>query len=82
MWLPEDQVLLLDNCAKAIGLSRGAFMQVYVDHHVDELTNFTTGWLAANRYYQDTLKTTKQLENASQAIKNLGGGKTIVMKGH
>ena len=79
--LPEDQVLLIDNCARAIGLSRSSFMQIYVDNRVEDLGAFTTGWLAGNKYYQDTLANNKALENASQVVQNLTGKKLTVVKG-
>ena len=79
--LPEDQVLLIDSCARAIGLSRSSFMQIYFDNRAEDLGAFTTGWLAGNKYYQDTLNTNKSLENASKVVQNLTSTKITVIKG-
>jgi len=49
--LPKDIVEMLDNCSKAIGMSRSAFLQVYFDGYNEQVVNFTRGWLRALLYY-------------------------------
>ncbi len=71
--LPEDQWLLLDGCAKAIGFSRSTFLHVFLDNYTEHVISFTTGWLAANEHYRNKLSEAKSLKQAAKIIKTLGG---------
>jgi len=61
--LPTDVVELIDNCAKAIGMSRSAFLQVYFDGYNEQVVNFTEGWLKALLYYKKKEENAKELES-------------------
>jgi len=49
--IPEDQVKMLDECAKALGMSRSTFIQVYLDTFAERVIDFAEGWLAGIGYY-------------------------------
>lgn len=58
--LPKDHVEMIDNCARAIGMSRSAFLQIYFDTYAEQVINFTEGWLAnIGYYYQKQLRENK-----------------------
>jgi len=61
--LPSDIVELIDNCAKAIGMSRSAFLQVYFDGYNEQVANFTEGWLKALLYYKKREENAKEMGN-------------------
>lgn len=61
--IPKDQVAMVDNCAKAMGMSRSAFLQVYFDTYAEQVISFTEGWLAGIGFYYDKMvKSEKQLK--------------------
>ena len=62
--IPKDQVALIDNCAKAMGMSRSGFLQVYLDTYAEQVISFTEGWLAGIGYYYE-----KQMEKEKQKKK-------------
>jgi hypothetical protein len=63
--LPSDIVELIDNCARSIGMSRSAFLQVYFDGYNEQVVNFTEGWLKALLYYKKREENAKELEGVS-----------------
>lgn len=72
--LPEDQWLLIDGCAKALGLSgRSTFLHIFLDKYTEHVISFTHGWLAGNEYYREQLSKAKNLQQAVEIIKALGG---------
>lgn len=61
--IPQDQVTMIDECAKAMGLSRSAFLQIYFDTYAEQVINFTEGWLAGiGFYYEKLMQEEKQLK--------------------
>lgn len=61
--LPSDIVELIDNCARSIGMSRSAFLQVYFDGYNEQVVNFTEGWLKALLYYKKKEENAEKLED-------------------
>jgi hypothetical protein len=59
--IPKDQIDMIDECAKAIGMSRSAFLQVYFDTFAERIRDFTEGWLVGIRhYYQKQMQELKK----------------------
>jgi hypothetical protein len=51
--LPKDQIKMIDDCARAVGMSRSAFLQVYFDVFAERVRDFTEGWLVNMKPYRD-----------------------------
>jgi len=77
--IPADQVEMIDNCAKAIGMSRSSFLQVYFDTYAEQVMNFTEGWLANIGYYHKKMQENKAIEEAKKTAEGLGT-RTMVAK--
>lgn len=60
--LPEDIILMLDDCARAIAMTRSGFLQVYFDSYAEQVISFTEGWLKNIGFYYDKVKDRKRLE--------------------
>ena len=58
--IPEDQIMMIDECAKAMGMSRSAFLQVYFDTYAEQVISFTEGWLAGIGHYYKKMMAEKQ----------------------
>lgn len=43
--LPVDQVNLIDVCSEALGMSRSAFLQLFLDWESKKMVRFTDEWL-------------------------------------
>lgn len=78
--LPEDQWLLLDGCASALGLHRSTFLHVFLDNYTEHVISFTQGWLAANEHYRTKLAEAKNLKQAAKIIETLGGPGVKIVK--
>lgn len=64
--IPKDQVSMIDECAKAMGMSRSAFLQIYFDTYAEQVINFTEGWLAnIGYYYKKQMEKEKDLKEKS-----------------
>lgn len=50
--LPEDQIKMIDECAKAVGLSRSSFLHIYFDVFAERVRDFTEGLLVGVGPYQ------------------------------
>ena len=70
--IPKDQIALIDDCARAMGMSRSAFLQVYFDSYSEQVVTFVEGWLTGIKYYLNKVGATKRLSEAKTAAKTLG----------
>jgi len=43
--LPADQTNLIDVCSEALGISRSAFLQLFLDYQAKKMVSFTDDWL-------------------------------------
>jgi len=78
--LPADQVQMIDDCAKAIGFSRSAFLQVYFDTYAEQVMNFTEGWLAGIGYYHKKREENETLKEAKRVAEGLGSKLTVTKR--
>lgn len=58
--LPQDQLDMIDDGAKAVGLSRSAFLQIYFDVFAERLREFVEGWLTGVSPYVQKLMEQKK----------------------
>lgn len=75
--IPADQIEMIDNCAKAIGMSRSSFLQVYFDTYAEQVVNFTEGWLANIGYYYKKRQENKLIQDAKETAEGLGANVTV-----
>jgi len=79
--LPEDQIKFLDDCAKAMGVSRSTFLMIYIDKHNEYIAEFVDGWLASLQVYQERLDEEKRVKEAKKMVEGLGQ-RTSIRRGH
>jgi len=78
--IPVDQISMIDNCAKAIGMSRSSFLQVYFDTYAEAVMNFAEGWLAGISYYVKKGEEAAIVEEAKATAETLTGKKMSVTR--
>jgi len=70
--LPEEQVLMLDECSKTIGLDRSSFLQIFLDAYAENMMSFVTGWLTGTEYFRKRLEEKKKVKEAKKMAEALG----------
>ena len=70
--LPEEQILMIDECSKALGLDRGSFLQIFFDAYAENMVSFATGWLKATEYFREKLEEMGRVEEAKKIAEALG----------
>jgi len=70
--LPQDQVAMIDDCAKAMGMSRSSFLHIFFDAYSEKIIDFVEGWLTGIKYYIDKETRQSKLREAKKASRTLG----------
>ena len=68
--LPEDVVKLIDDCAKALGFSRSAFLSIFFRTYDEHVVAWTEGFLSG--YHYSVAKQEQDLKKTEEALESLG----------
>ena len=68
--LPLDVVKLIDDCSKALGFSRSAFLSIFFRTYDEHVIAWTEGFLQG--YYYLIAKQDEDLKKTQKSLENLG----------